>query len=410
MVSPFLLGEHMSKLAPLYLKPKSERRIKGGHIWVYSNEVDTKKTPLKDFEAGEQAQLFSSDGKSLGVIVMSPSNLICARIISRTLSSPLKESHFRQKIERAKALRDQVYSEPFYRVVHGDADWFPGLVVDRFNDVLSVQLNSAFTDRNRDAIIGALVKVFSPRGIALRNDSLARSDEGLESEVAVAYGTLEGTVELIENETRFQIPVLEGQKTGWFFDHRENRRQLNRFVKDKRVLDVFSYIGGWGVQAAVHGASEVICVDASESATEAVLDNAELNGVEDRVGAIHGNAFDILKTLIDEGERFDVVVVDPPALIKRKKDIKAGEQAYHRLNQLAIRLLNPDGVLVSASCSMHLPRERLGEVVRVASRHVDRFTQIFYDGRQGFDHPVHPAIPETDYLKAIFCRVVKGSA
>lgn len=400
----------MSKLAPLYLKSKCDRRIKGGHLWIYSNEIDTHKTSLKDVQPGEQAQLFAADGKSLGVCVMSPSNLICARIMSRTLSSPLKESHLRQKIERAKVLRDQVYDEPFYRVVHGDADWFPGLVVDRYGDVLSVQLNSAFTDANRDVIIAALVKVFEPKAIALRNDSIARADEGLEPEVIIAYGELDGPVIVKENGAEFEVPVLEGQKTGWFYDHRENRRQLNRFVNGKRVLDVFSYIGGWGVQAAVHGASEVICVDASESATEAVLDNAERNGVADRVGSIQGNAFEVLKLLIDEGERFDVVVVDPPALIKRKKDLKAGEQAYHRLNQLAIRLLNPEGILVSASCSMHLTRDRLGEVVRVASRHVDRFTQIFYDGRQGFDHPVHPAIPETDYLKAVFCRVVKGSA
>jgi len=394
-------------LASLHLKKGAERRVKGGHIWIYSNEIDKQQSSLKLFEAGQQALVVAADGKKLGVAAMTPNNLICARILSRNPKKTFSKGDLKKRIRQALALREQCYDQPFYRLVHGDADWLPGLVIDRFGDVLSVQLNSCFMDGFRNEVVNVLLEMFEPEAIVFRNDSIARKDEGLESESLVAHGELPEQVLIEENGATFRVPVLEGQKTGWFFDHRENRRQLNRLVADKSVLDVFSYCGSWGIQAAVHGASNVVCVDASEFALEEVAANAVLNGVDDRVETIEGNAFEVMKALIDNGERFDIVVVDPPALIKRKKDAKQGEQAYHRLNQLGMRLLNPDGILVSASCSMHLNRERLGEVVRVASRHIDRHAQLFFDGRQGFDHPVHPAIPETDYLKAIFCRVAR---
>jgi 23S rRNA (cytosine1962-C5)-methyltransferase len=221
----------------------------------------------------------------------------------------------------------------------------------------------------------------------------------------VAYGDVPESVELIENGTRFMAPVHGGQKTGWFYDHRINRSQLQQYVAGKRVLDVFSYIGGWGIQAAVAGASEVYCVDASATAIDAVLANATLNGVEDRVAAIQGKAIDVLKQLIADQERFDVVVLDPPAFIKKRKDQKAGEAAYRHINELGMRLLGRDGLLVSASCSMHLAKETLLDIVRASGRHLDRHVQIIGQGGQGPDHPIHPAIAETDYLKAVFARV-----
>ncbi len=395
------------ELSTLFLKKGAERRIKGGHIWVYSNEIDKQRSSLKLFESGQQAMVVASDGKKLGVAAMTPNNLICARLLSRNAKKQFTKGDLKKRIRQALALREQCYDEPFYRLIHGDADWLPGLVVDRFGSVLSVQLNSCFMDRFHADVVNVLIEMFEPEAIVFRNDAIARKDEGLDAYSEVVYGELPETVLITENETHFRVPVMQGQKTGWFFDHRENRRQLNRLVAGKSVLDVFSYCGGWGIQAAVHGAANVTCVDASEFALEEVAANATLNNVDDRVETIEGNAFEVMKVLVDSGERFDVVVVDPPALIKRKKDAKQGEQAYHRLNQLGMRLLNPDGILVSASCSMHLNRERLGEVVRVASRHIDRHAQVFFDGREGFDHPVHPAIPETDYLKAVFCRVVR---
>ncbi|RMA80216.1 class I SAM-dependent rRNA methyltransferase [Umboniibacter marinipuniceus] len=394
-------------LNTLFLKRGAEKRIRGGHLWLYSNEVDKQRSSLKTFGLGEQVLVKAHDDKRLGLAVMSPNNLICGRFLSRTKTSEFSKGDLKKRIRQALSLREMTYSQPYYRLVHGDADWLPGLVIDRFDDVFSVQLNSVFMDQFGPTVVNVINEVFEPKAIVYRNDSIARSDEGLEPNVEVILGELPEEVILIENDTRFRVPIMDGQKTGWFFDHRENRARLNGMLKGKRVLDVFSYVGGWGVQAARHGASEVVCVDASAFACEEVLANAERNGVAEQVSAITGNAFEVMKQLVDQGEHFDVVIVDPPALIKRRKDLKQGEQAYHRLNQLAIRLLGSEGTLVSASCSMHLGRERLGEVVRVASRHVDRQAQIFFDGRQGFDHPVHPAIPETDYLKAIFCRVVR---
>ncbi|MGO3216885.1 MAG: class I SAM-dependent rRNA methyltransferase, partial [Halomonas sp.] len=228
-----------------------------------------------------------------------------------------------------------------------------------------------------------------------------------EAHVEVIKGVLPDEVLLEENGARFAVPVINGQKTGWFFDHRVNREWLNRQVSGKRVLDVFSYVGGWGVQAAVHGAKDVLCLDSSKTALEQVARNAELNGVQEQVAVGEGDAFEALAALKADGEQFDVIVLDPPAFIKKRKDIPNGERAYARLNREAMRLLGRDGLLMSASCSMHLANDRLMDVVRGAVRHQDRQGQVIFQGHQGPDHPVHPAIPETSYLKALGVRVFR---
>src|SRR5690606_21555701 len=389
----------------LTLKSQADRRLKLGHLWIYSNEVDVERTPLKNFAAGEQALVTSHNGKPLGIALMNPNALICGRLISRSEKYPLNKSLLVHRIKQSLALRELTFDQPYYRLIFGDADLLPGLVVDRFGAFLVVQIASAGMEQVKDEIVEALVQVLKPQGILLSNDHSARSLEDLPEYVEVAYGEVPERVELVENNTRFLAPVHGGQKTGWFYDHRMNRAQLQAYVKDKRVLDVLSYIGGWGVQAAQAGAREVVCVDASEAALDGVERNAELNGVTDRVSAIHGKAIDVLKHLIAEGEQFDVVVLDPPAFIKRRKDQKSGEAAYRHLNELGMRLLGRDGLLVSASCSMHLQRNTLLDIVRGAGRHLDRHVQIIGQGGQGPDHPVHPAIPETDYLKAVFARV-----
>ena len=392
-------------LPVLVLNPQADRRLKLGHLWIYSNEVDTAKSPLKAFAMGQQALVTTNSGKPLGIALINPNGLICGRMVSRDESIPLNKSLFVHRFKQSLALRELAFSEPFYRLIYGDSDLLPGLVVDRFGDYLIVQIAGAGMELLKDDIIEALVQVFKPKGILLSNEHSARVLEDLPEYTEVAYGEMPEFVELTENGTRFLAPVLGGQKTGWFYDHRVNRAQLQQYVKGKRVLDVFSYIGGWGVQAAVAGASEVTCVDASEQALDGVDRNAALNGVGDRVNTIHGKAIDVLKQLIAEDERFDVIVLDPPAFIKRRKDQKAGEAAYRHINELAMRLLGRDGLLVSASCSMHLSNNALVEIVRAAGRHLDRHVQIIGQGGQGPDHPVHPAIPETEYLKAVFARV-----
>ncbi|MFC3115731.1 class I SAM-dependent rRNA methyltransferase [Cellvibrio fontiphilus] len=392
-------------LPALVLKPQADRRLKLGHLWIYSNEVDTDKSPLKTFSMGQQALVTTHSGKPLGIALINPNGLICGRLVSRDEKYPLNKSLLVHRIKQALALRELAFAEPYYRLIYGDADLLPGLVVDRFGDYLVVQIASAGMELVKDEIVEALVQVLKPAGVLLANEHSARSLEGLTEYTEVAYGEVPESVELIENGARFMAPVHGGQKTGWFYDHRMNRALLKQYVQGKRVLDVFSYIGGWGVQAAVAGASEVYCVDASEAATDAVLENAQLNGVADKMAAIQGKAIDVLKELIAADERFDVVVLDPPAFIKKRKDQKAGEAAYRHINELGMRLLGRDGLLVSASCSMHLGKDTLLEIVRAAGRHLDRHVQIIGQGGQGPDHPIHPAIPETDYLKAVFARV-----
>lgn len=389
----------------LTLKPQADRRLKLGHLWIYSNEVDTERSPLKSFSMGQQVLVAASNGKPLGVALMNPNALICGRVVNRDVNHPLNKSLLVHRIKQALALRELAFDQPYYRLVYGDSDLLPGLVVDRFGDYLVVQIASAGMEQAKGEIVDALVQVLKPTGVLLSNEHSARVLENLPEYTEVAYGEVPESVELMENGTRFMAPVRGGQKTGWFYDHRVNRAQLQQYAPGKRVLDVFSYIGGWGIQAAVAGASEVFCVDASASATDAVLANATLNGVEERVAAIQGKAIDVLKQLIVDQERFDIVVLDPPAFIKKRKDQKAGEAAYRHINELGMRLLGRDGLLVSASCSMHLAKDTLLEIVRSSGRHLDRHVQIIGQGGQGPDHPVHPAIPETDYLKAVFARV-----
>lgn len=394
------------QLAPLYLKKNEERRLRNGHLWVYSNEVDIPRSPLNDFEAGQPVQIIANDGKPLGNGYVNPHSLICARLVSRSGKYQLDKSLLVHRINIALSLRERLFDKPYYRLVYGESDGLPGLVVDRFGDVLAVQLNTAGMERVKQEVVEALEKVLKPVAILWRNDSTARNMEGLGCYVEPALGEVPEVVEIEENGTRFEVPLLAGQKTGWFYDHRMNRARVQQMAGDMRVLDVFSYIGGWGIEAATAGAREVVCVDSSSRALDQVERNATLNGVADKVQSIEGDAFEALKALRADREQFDMVIVDPPAFIKRKKDVKKGVEAYRRLNQAAMQLLGKDGILVSASCSYHLQRDTLRDVLQQSARHLDRSLQILEQGHQGPDHPVHPAIPETDYIKCFVNRVV----
>nr|WP_066452384.1 class I SAM-dependent rRNA methyltransferase [Halomonas chromatireducens] len=391
----------------LRLKKNADRRLKAGHLWLYSNEIDIEATPLKGMEPGAQVIVEAANGKAMGVAYVNPNSLISARVVSRDPSMRLDRSLLVHRFNQALALRERLYAKPFYRLVHGEGDLLPGLVIDRFDDVLVVQLNTLGMERLGEEVVAALDKVLSPRVIVFKNDSSGRRQEQLERQVEVVKGELSGPVLMEENGVRFSVPVLDGQKTGWFYDHRANRAWLNGLVAGKRVLDVFSYVGGWGVQAAANGASEVLCIDSSAQALEHVAENAALNGLQEQVAVGEGDAFEALAALKADGEQFDVIVLDPPAFIRKRKDIPNGERAYAKLNREAMRLLGRDGLLLSASCSMHLAPERLMEVVRGAVRHQDRHGQVVFQGHQGSDHPVHPAIPETAYLKAFGVRVFR---
>lgn len=396
----------MTDLPVLQLRPRADARLRGGHVWVYSNEVDVEKTPLTGFAAGSLAQLRDANDRPLGVVYVNARSLICARLLSRRADARIDTAFLRSRIARARDWRDSVYAQPFYRLIYGEGDGLPGLVVDRFGGVLVVQIGSAGMEALKQPLIEALVAELQPEGILLRNTSGVRELEGLETCTELAHGQVPEQVTLQENGVSFLAPVWQGQKTGWFYDHREGRAALMPWLQGKRVLDVFSYVGAWGVQALVAGgAAEAVLVDSSEAALTLAHENATRNGVADRLTTVEGQAADVLRELINAGERFDAVIVDPPAFIKRRKDLPKGSQAYRKVNELAMRLLSRDGLLVSASSSLHLSSEALTETVRAAARHVDREARIVARHGLGADHPVPAAIPETDYLKTVFSRI-----
>jgi 23S rRNA (cytosine1962-C5)-methyltransferase len=394
------------ELSTLRLNPKADRRLKAGHLWIYSNEVDNKQTPLKDIESGQQVIVETAQGKALGIAMINPQNLICGRLVSRDVKYPLNKSLLVHRIKMALSLREQAFPDQCYRLIYGDSDLLPGLVVDRFHDNVVVQISTSGMEACKDAVVEALIQVLKPSNILLKNDGKMRKAEGLESYVEDAWGEMPELVPMTENGVKFLAPVRNGQKTGWFYDHRLNRARVQSFAKGKRVLDICSYIGGWGVQAAAAGAEEVVCVDTSASALELVKKNAELNDCGDIVHTVKGDAFEIMTKMAEEKQRFDMVILDPPAFIAKRKDMKMGLKAYERLNALGMRLLGRDGLLVSGSCSMHLETESLVEILRSQGRNLERHVQIIEEGSQGADHPVHPAIPETKYLKSILSRVV----
>jgi len=399
----------MSSLKTLILNNGADRRLRGGHLWVYSNEVDNKKSPLKDFVAGEQVLVQAASGKALGIAYVNPQTLICARIIGRDLKFRLDRSLIVHRINIALSLREACFDSSCYRLIYGDSDGLSGLVIDRFYDVFVVQISTAGMEAVVDDIVSALNKVFTPAAIVLRCDGKMRSTEGLPSYVEVIQGEVPELVPLEENGVPLLAPVLGGQKTGWFYDHRLARGTMQKHVDSKRVLDLFSYVGGWGVQALAAGAAEVTCVDASEYALDVAVENAKLNNADDKLITLQGDAFDTCKALIQDQEKYDVIIVDPPAFVTRRKDIRNGERAYGRINNLAMRLLSKNGILVSASCSMHLERSSLIDIVRSNARELDRNAQVIEQGHQGPDHPIHAAIPETEYLKSITCRILPGA-
>lgn len=393
--------------APLRLKKAEERRLRAGHPWVYSNEVDTDATPLRLFEPGQPVIIETHTGKSLGTGYINPHSLICARLVSRDAEHPFSPSLLVHRLNVALALRERIYRQPCYRLIYGEADGLPGLVVDRYGEYCVVQITTAGMERLRDAILAALHKVIRPRAVLWRNDSPVRELEGLSTYVETTGDEpLPETVLIEENGTHFEVPLASGQKTGWYYDHQDNRARLLKYVADRQVLDLFSYLGGWGIQAVRHGAASALCVDDSARALGYAAANATRNGLADRVTTRQGDAFSVLKTLREERARFDIVVLDPPAFIKRRKDLKEGLVAYRRLNEMAMQVLAREGLLVSCACSQLLTQDTLESILLQSARHLDRSLQLLERGQQGPDHPVHPAIPETAYLKALFVRVL----
>jgi 23S rRNA (cytosine1962-C5)-methyltransferase len=391
----------------LKLKRGEDRRLRAGHLWIFSNEVDTAATPLTAFEPGAAVQVHSDKDQFLGHAYVNPRTLIAARIMGREAAYPLDASLLVHRLRIALALRERLYREPFYRLVYGESDGLPGLVLDRYGDVVVAQSGTAGIDRLRKEVESAVNKVIHPRAIVWKNDSGARELEGLERGVSLAgEGDVPAEISVREQGVDFVAPLADGQKTGWFYDQAANRERLRRYLPaGARVLDVCSYVGAWAITALKGGAASATCVDSSATALDFVTRNARANGLE--VETLKDDAFDAMKALQESGARFDVVILDPPAFAKRKKDAPQAHAAYRKLNQLALPLIDRDGLLVSCSCSYHMEADELINAIQTAARHTSRFVQVLEQGGQSPDHPVHPAIPETRYLKSFFCRVTR---
>jgi 23S rRNA (cytosine1962-C5)-methyltransferase len=352
------------------------------------------------------ARVLSDRDLFLGYAYVNPHALICARIVSRSPVHPPDHSLIEHRLRVALALRERLYSVPYYRVVFGESDGLPGLVLDRYGDTVVGQIATAGMEAMRTVVEAAVISVLGARTLVWKNDGGARELENLPRQVLTPVGRAPEEIKILENSLQFSVPLASAQKTGWFYDQSANRERWRSMISPgARVLDVCSYAGAWAIAALTRGAREALCVDASESALSVAMRNAASNGVV--LGTQRGDVFEVMDELVRRGERFDAIVLDPPAFIKRKKDIPRGQAAYRKLNQIAMRLLERDALLVSCSCSYHLAADELMGLIQAAARHTTRFVQVLHCGGQAPDHPIHPAIPETRYLKAFFCRVTR---
>ena len=395
-----------SGIARLKLKKREERRLEAGHLWVFSNEIDTEYTPIKGIEPGSPGVLESSSGKFLAHAYINPASLICARVTSRNKAKPFNATVLRERMAHALELRTSLYSEPFYRMVHSEGDFLPGLVVDRYDDTLVVQITTAGMEVFKDDIVDALVSLTEAKAVCLQNNTPIRELEGLPSYVEWVHGTAPEQLRIRENDIEYLVPTELGQKTGWFYDHRDSRMALRKWVSDKRVLDLYSYIGGFGLNAAAAGAAEVLSVDASESACAAANANAVANNLDKHFRSEPADAVEKMRELFTAGEQFDVIALDPPAFIKRKKDRDAGVRHYALNNRLALKLLKPGGILLSASCSQSLSLHDLQQALRNGVPKGGQGLQILQSFQQAPDHPANVAMSESLYLKGVIARLL----
>ena len=388
------------------LSPGGHRRAEGGHPWIYSNEV-AMDAAAKALPAGALVTVHRAPAaaggpaeRPLGVAMFNPRPLLAARLLDRDAARPIGRRFFIRHLERALRLRERLCRDPYYRLVHAEADGLPGLVVDRFGAVLAVQANAAGMDRLEPVWLDALQAVLAPSAIVLRNDSAARTLEGMASETRVALGEVAGPVEIEENGATFAVDVLAGQKTGWFYDQRDNRGFIAGLADGARVLDLYCYSGGFAVTAARHGAEAVLGIDRSESALALAAAAARRNEVAERCTFRRAEVFAEAAALAAAGERFDIVVADPPPFARSTREAPAALRGYRKLARLAAQLTAPGGFLFLASCSHNVAVEDFAEALRRGIADAGRTGRIVRQAGAAPDHPVHPSLPESAYLKA----------
>jgi 23S rRNA (cytosine1962-C5)-methyltransferase len=382
------------------LLPGGHRRVETGHPWVYSNEVQMD-AAAKALAPGTLVTLKRADGRPLGVAMFNPHTLLAGRLLDRDTAQPIGQRFLRRRLDRALRLRERLYREPYYRLVHAEADGLPGLVVDRFGDVLVVQNNTAGMERLEAPLLEALTALLSPAAVVLRNDSPARALEGLAQEVRVAVGQVNGPVTVEENGAVFAADVLAGQKTGWFFDQRDNRAFIGGLARGARVIDLYSYSGGFAIVAARGGAASVTGIDRSEAALALAALSAERNGVTEICEFRRAEVFAEAAALAAAGERFEVVIADPPAFARSRRDVPAALRGYRKLARLAAGLTASGGIVFLASCSHNVAAADFAEAARRGLADAGRVGRVLRDAGVGPDHPVHMALPETAYLKSL---------
>jgi 23S rRNA (cytosine1962-C5)-methyltransferase len=386
----------------LLLRPGHDRRLRAGHPWIFSNEIDRIDGIPSD---GDAVLVFSARGDCLGTAYYNPHSLIAGRLLSRRQEAIDSVEFFRERLAAAIDYRRRLYGElATLRLVHGEGDGLPGLVVDRYEEVLSIQLLTLGMERRREPILQALRELLAPAAIVGRNDVAVRELEGLPRQVELLYGELPPEVLIDEHGLRFRVDVTGGQKTGHFLDQKENHLALRGRVAGERVLDLFCYSGSWSLHAAHFGAREVIGVDISAGALALAEENARRNELQATCSFIRADGFDLLRDWGRSGERFGTVVLDPPAFVKSKKKLAEAIRGYLTINRRAMELVAPGGTLFTCSCSHHLQREDFLDLLRQAAVQAGRNARLLELRGQAFDHPVLLACPETDYLK---CAVLQ---
>jgi 23S rRNA (cytosine1962-C5)-methyltransferase len=382
------------------LNPGCERRILKGHRWIFSNEIAG---PLSDFDPGSWVEAVTAKGVSLGAGYINPSSLIAVRLVCPPGKKP-DESFFRKALLDAANFRRFLYpGEESFRLVFGESDGLPGLIVDRYGEVLVYQTATAGTAAIEGSIKELLLDLFKPSALVFRNDSSARAFEGLAIEKGVAWGSVAGGVPVRIDSIDYLVDVMDGQKTGMYLDQRDNRRAAKYWTKGKRVLDLFCYNGAWSFSAIAGGAVETVGVDQSFEAIEQARQNAAINGIGDRASFVAADVFDYLKRT--PRSSFDIVVLDPPAFAKTKSAVTEARKGYTDLNRRALLALKPGGLLITCSCSYHMSEELFRDTLISAAQASGRKLRLLQARGQSLDHPVLLAMPETRYLK---CFVVEA--
>jgi 23S rRNA (cytosine1962-C5)-methyltransferase len=387
----------------LFLKRHEEQRLLAGHAWAFSNELrEIQGSPA----AGDIVELYDNLSRFLGRGFYNPRSLIAFRFLTRG-QEEIGPTFWRDRIAAAVAYRVALYpAATAYRAVYGESDALPGLIVDRYGAYLAVQFLSAGMDAHQADIVRALQDVLQPTGIMARNDSALRALEGLPDTSGVIAGTVPDRVTIEENGCRFLVDLQRGQKTGFFFDQRENRAALARYCAGKRMLDAFCHTGAFGIAAAAAGASRVVWADASRAALDLAAENAAANNLAGAFSALEVDLFDYFERPAAAGGEFDIINLDPPALIKSKKHHATGFSAYRKLNAGALRLLKPGGLCATSSCSHHLSPAEFRTMLEQAAARAGKQVRLLDVRSQGRDHPILLSMPETEYLKFAILQVV----